>query len=96
MCTLLVDIEIETGSVAADPDDAVVVECAAGRVIIAASAYISSATSSGVPKWPVAVTLTDGAPTDSVAVDAAGAGIGHGSQYDTIFYALTTGRLAEL
>lgn len=94
MCTLLVDIEIETGSVAADTDDVVPVQCSTGRVIVAATAYIANGTGSGVDKWPVAVILADGTLTNEAGIETAGAGVGHGAS--TLFYALTTGRLAEL
>lgn len=93
MCVILADVEVETGSVSADPDDFVPVTCTSGRVIVAASAFIGSGTSSGVDKWPVACLLADGALTDTANIETAGAGVGHGS---TLFYTLTTARVVDL
>lgn len=91
-CKLLVDTQIEVGSITANPDDWVTVSCAAGRVILAASAYIGGS-GSGVGKWPVAVVLASGALTSSVNIETAGAGTGHGT---TIYYYLTTARVVDL
>lgn len=94
MCELVVDVQVEAGSVAGNTDDWVVVTCETGRVVLAASAFVATSANSGVNKWPIAVVLADGALTNEAKLEMAGAGVGHGAS--TLHYYLTTGRVVEL
>lgn len=85
MCELLVDVQIESGSVAGNPNGAVSVPCSSGRVIIAATAHTGSINST---VGFAAVDLADGALSDTCSMSANGSA--------TIYYSLTTARVATL
>lgn len=91
MCDLLVDVSVESGTFTTDFSDKIEVECAAGRVILAATARMGNDGSNSVAASAI---LADGALSNICFIDPTGlSGTGHGT---TVRYCLTTGRVATL
>jgi hypothetical protein len=89
MCDLLVDFEIEKDTFVTNFGNSTEVECAEGRVIVAATAFIGTADSNA---RAVAVQLTEGALASTCRIDPTGES-GGGT---TVTYYLTTARVATL
>jgi len=85
MCDIVVDVEVEAGTVMLNGSDPEVIECESGRVILSASAHYGNLIS-GTTSVPVG--LNDGALSNSCTVSAGVSG--------TVHYYLTTGRVATL
>lgn len=90
MCALLLDSEIETGTQSFTNDDPIVLTCAEGRVIIAATAWVGNASTA----TPIAVSLSDGTPTNTCTVYPSSNVVG--SLTKTVRYSLTTVRVATI
>jgi hypothetical protein len=92
MAEVLVDVAVEAGDFTTSFNDATQVQAGAGRVIIAASAWIGLAGSNAVP---VAVNLTSGDPVNTCLIDPTGWSFRYSSG-STINYRLTTARVVDL
>jgi hypothetical protein len=90
MCTLLADVQIESGTEAFTNDDPFPITCESGRVIIAATAWVGSTSTAK----PIGVSLADGDPSDTCTVYPTSNMVS--GLTATIHYSLTTARIVTL